>query len=344
MRLLDMKRLSSEREDAMREINTLPRSSSRMRKSEIDEAKRNRDRFVKARNDMNNDTRRQAIPQQIKDNKSKLSKIIRDIDDLNPILQDLQKCAKDQHDIDSLEIQITQELEVIEETKADNSFLLQKFHINFPDIQYGDCSDVNNAMNSILDEITDKFDIVKKDLESANEACKKSSDQLSKQSALLSHKQQRFSILQERLKSLSMDGKGVQKIKNVIKIARQFELNNYGETGVDHQFEPQQLLQYFTNKMSDFSSGEAAQPTNIIRVIKQMKSLVTELDSDSLRCPCCTRTMQEKEELRAFRTQMAKLADPETSPLIKLDKDQAASNRSALTNYENWRNLSKWHK
>jgi len=334
-----------EYENASKELKSLPSTFSRMRKSDIDEAKRSAERFAKARNDLNNDPKRNTIPRQISENDAKISKIKIDIDELNTALKELRKCAEDQHNIDILEKQMRQDIELLDEMEKENSFLLQKYQVKLPDVKNVESAEVNRMMDSLLEEITDKFEKSKSDLEKAEEQLKSSSAQLSKLSAVLSHKQETLSKQKDQLTILSTDGRGVQQIKNAIKAVRQFETSTNGDIGFDPNADPQSLLLYFTKKIGELSNDDS-QPESVSKVIKKLKKLSKIRNEDGvvveLRCPCCTRFLDEKtDEVAIFQDQMDTLADPNQSVLMKTDENTTKFNRSALNNYMNWRNISK---
>ncbi len=340
---LEINRLKNEREKAIKEIKSLPSSVSRMRKSEVEEARRSADRFARARNDLNNDPRRETIPTQIAEHETQISKIKIEIDELNTALKELRKCAEDQHNIDILEKQVKQELEILDEIKDEHSFLMHKFKIKLPNVEKGEREEVNTEMNTMLDEVTDLYETGKNDLDNAEEALKTTSAKLSQQSALLSHNQDRLVKKKDRLASLS--ARGVQQIKNVFKALRQFETNANGDIGFDPNADPQQLLQYFTTKIGELSTDDS-QPESVTRVMKKLKKLSKVKGEDGevvrLQCPCCTRTLEPPDDVAIFNDRMNFLADPDQSELIKTDENTAKMNRSALNNYTNWRNISKF--
>lgn len=340
---LEINRLKNEREKASKDLKSLPSSVSRMRKSEVEEARRSAERFAKTRNDLNNDPKRETIPTQIAEHETQISKIKIDIDELNTALKELRKCAEDQHNIDILEKQVKQDLEVLDEIKDEHSFLMHKFKIKLPNVENGEREEVNKEMNTMLDEVTDLYETGKNDLDNAEEALKTTSAQLSQQSALLSHKQDTLVKKKDQLAALS--ARGVQQIKNVIKALRQFETNANGDIGFDPNSDPQQLLQYFTMKIGELSADDS-QPESVTRVMKKLKKLSKVRDRDGeivrLQCPCCTRVLEGQDEVAMFKDRMDVLADPDQSELIKTDENTAKMNRSALNNYVNWRNISKF--
>lgn len=322
----------------------LPRSSSRMRKSEIDEAKRSADSFADKRDKLNRDERLKTIPRDIEEKDIKITKMKGEIDGLNNALKELRKCAEDQNNIDILVKQVRQDSELIEEMKGENDFLLKYFKIKLPDVERGDGREVNDTMDSILLDVESKLNTTTSEYDKAIEEQKKSSDQVSKVSALLSHKKETLEYQNEQLSVLNKDGRGVQGIKNVIKIARQFETKHFQRCDIAVNANPQQLQQYFTKRLGELSSEEL-QPEGVSKVIKKLRKLAKVRDETGtivdIQCPCCARPMEGK-EIEVFEKEMKELADPENSAIVKSEKHSAKLNRSALSNYEKWRNLSKY--
>ncbi len=315
-----------------------------MRKSEIDEAKRAAERYAKIRNDLNNDSRRDSIPKEISEKESKIFKIKADIDELNSALRELRKCAEEQNNIDILQRQVQQDLELIDEMKEENDFLLKRFQIRVPDVDAEDCTTVNNAMDSILDDVTDKLDKCTRDFDKASDDQKKNANKLSKLSALVSHKRDLLAKRKEQQNVLNADGRGVQKIKAVVKSARNFEREVFGETQVALNMDPQNLLQYFTVRIGEANAEEGVSPETTSKIIKKLKKMAKVKDqfgeTQKITCPCCARDLVGQ-EINVFQEKMDNLADPIDSPIIKTDEKVAKQTRSAIKNYENWRNLSK---
>ena len=340
----EQQRLAEERTNASKEMNALPRSTSRTRKNDIDDAKNSAARFAQIRDKHNNNPRRKSIPREISEKEQKISKLKCEIEDLNGILKELRKCAEEQNNIKILERQLENDLELVEEQKQDHDYLLQKYDIKLPDIENWSSTQINGAMDSILDHVTNEYDTIKTDYENAMEEQKKSSDDLSKKKALLSHNQETLAQRRNQLDALTKDGSGVQLIKKVMAAVEKFEVNHDGAIGYRQNSDPQQMIQYFTQKMEQLSRDEA-QPDTVKGIIAKLRKLSvvkgSSRNATTFRCPCCTRSMNT-EELRTFNNEMIKLGDPVQSDLIKKIEDAAKSNRSALTNYENWRNICKF--
>jgi len=341
---IDLSRLSDNRSKAERELNKIPRTSSRMRKSEIDEARRNAERMARTRDELSRDPRRTEIPNEIKLKADKISQKKNEIEELASILQDLRRCAEEQNSIDILERQVDQDLELIDELKNDHSFILANYHdikAKLPHEGTEIDSSVSNAMDSIVDEVSENLDSTKTQLDEASEQLKQCESKVSKTSALLSHKQDTLSQRKEQLSLLSSENGGVQRIKNIIRTVRQFEIGSFGSTEISTNVDPQQLLQHFTTKIGELSSDEV-QPESILKTMKKLKKLAKVKDNNGnvteLRCPCCTRVM-DNNEIVVFQQQIDNLSHPENSAIIQMDQNNAQLNRSAMRNYENWRNI-----
>ena len=328
----DLRRLETEREKAKREIQKMSRtiSSSRMRKSDIDEAKRQAAKYLKIQNDLNNDPRRAENPREVKEHTDKVESLKADIKEITDVLQDLRKCAEEQNAIDMLEHQVTQDMELVEEMKNENSFLLQQYNTEIPLTGSSD-RELMSTMETLAGEVGDKYDISTRSVESSSEVLKESESRFSELSALLNQNKNTLGRRKEQLAALVSQGRGVQRIKNVIKDVRQYEQQNWGESLVSATTEPQQLLEHFTTKLGELAT-ENDQPESVSRTITKLRKMAKRKDASGnligIICPCCTRSL-DAEEAQTFKENMETLADVTNSPIVQMDLDRAGMSATA---------------
>lgn len=159
---IDLERFQSERKAAMGEIQKMARGvmSSRIRKSDIDDARHQAEKYAKIRDDCNNDPRREEIPNEIKSNEEKVSRLNSLIDDDKSILKDLRQCAETLNSISIFERQIRKDMELIEEVKSDmeERDFLSKYSIPMET----DHEDINFASDNMISEVEEKIEAHRK--------------------------------------------------------------------------------------------------------------------------------------------------------------------------------------
>jgi DNA repair protein RAD50 len=116
----DRAKLKKEETDSRKElaqINSQVSTTSRFRKSDVEEAKRNAARLADERDVANSDPRRTEIPTEIRSLEEKIDKFKREIDDDQIALNDLRHSAEAQNAIAVLREQSTKELEMLQGKK-----------------------------------------------------------------------------------------------------------------------------------------------------------------------------------------------------------------------------------
>lgn len=334
----DLKRIAVEREKAKKEHQKISRitTSAQVRESDIQDARNQVKKFTNIRNEKMNDPRRVEIPLEIKQNEEKMKNLKSDVDGLNVVLKQLRKVAEEQNYINMLERQVVTDKAMMQDMINENSFTLQSKKI---DIRLDDPGLTDN-MRTIVNELSDKLDKSKQDSERYSDNLKDAENRVSALSGVLSQKKMTLEKKTDQLAVLSADGGGVQKMKHIIKAARQFETNTFDETTLTADVEPQQLLQHFADKMGELAN-DSDQPETISRTIKKLKKLSKKKNAAGetvdIICPCCTRSLGADEAI-IFQSQIQKLADLSESPIIQMDREKAQINAMATRNYSIWRN------
>lgn len=334
----DLKRIAAEREKAKKEHQKISRitTSAQVRESDIQDARNQLKKYTDMRNEKMNDPRRAEIPLEIKDYEDRMKTLKSDVDDLNTILKQLRKVAEEQNYIHMLERQVVSDTSMMQDMINENSFTLQSKNV---EIRLDDPNTTEN-LRRIVNDLSDKLDQSKQDLDQYVDGLKEAENNFSALSGVLSQKKMTLEKKTNQLEALCSDGGGVQKIKHIIKAARQFESNTFDETTLTPDVEPQQLLQHFTDKLGELAI-DSDQPETISRTIKKLKKLSKKKNAAGetidIICPCCTRSMNADEAI-VFQSQIHKLADASESPIILMDKEKAQINAMATRNYSIWRN------
>ena len=162
-------------------------TSSRIRKSDIDEAKRMAARYLDMQNENNNDPRRSEIPKEIKKNNEKMSEIKESINEITVTLKELCACAEEQNKIDLLERQVVQDTELVEEMKDENSFLIQRYNMQIP--LDGSDREMVSTMERLGEEVGDKLNAATRDHKNSSNELRENEGNLSTLSAVLNQRE-----------------------------------------------------------------------------------------------------------------------------------------------------------
>eukprot|EP00934_Nitzschia_sp_Nitz4_P008970 Nitzschia sp. Nitz4//scaffold260_size33533//17430//22260//NITZ4_007879-RA/size33533-augustus-gene-0.12-mRNA-1//1//CDS//3329544683//8960//frame0 len=356
--------LNKQQADSRRElqqINDKLKGAQRIRKSEIDEARRMAAKFAAERDEANSDPRRLQIPVEIRSLENKVDQLKREVDDDKIALEYLRQTADSQNAIVVLRDQCVKDLEMLEENVKESSYSLQQFNIKMPESLPGNVDDedgdeLTRCFEKVVDEVTEKYDAINSDLERANADLSKSSQVVSERTALLGHDQRAILIKRERMSKLEGPGSAIDAVQNVVTSLRAYERQIGSNTPMDlDESRPQELLKYLDSRLAEEESQSTEGiPSDTVRKImsRLMKQVSTQgatcdsvLDAfltcselqakvgeGQFACPCCTRDFEEEVDFAAFKKQMKMLVSEE-SPLMKLDE----RSRASRVNFANWK-------
>jgi len=252
-------------------------------------------------------------------------------------LKDLRQCAEVLNSIAILKRQIKKDMELIEEIKidAEEKDFLTKYGMQMNT----DHEDINFASDNMVSEVVLKLEAYQSGSDQNNTDLKAFASQVAKKSALLNHNKQTLKQRKEHYAVLIGEGRGVQRIKNIIKCLRQFEQKNFGNI-ISLEIEPQELLNFLTKRIGEESICEEKNGV-IVWTLKRLHNLADIKDDEGnplkIVCPCCGRKLKEDEEIETFENSLKELQDPEHSSLL-MKPTEVEFSRSALQNYETWRN------
>ena len=126
LRNLDLQRNKSAKSQAsneLRQISSLSSSLSRVRKGDVEDAKRQANELAKNRDAMNNNPRREEITKEIRVLEDRLKSLSATIEVDTKIRDQLRLRSTGQNEIDMLDRQVTQEHDILTESLRDNSYL-----------------------------------------------------------------------------------------------------------------------------------------------------------------------------------------------------------------------------
>lgn len=202
----------------MRELsaisNQMSSSLTRVRKSDVDEAKRHSTQLASARDELNNNPRREEITREIRVQEEKLKSISATIEQDTKIRDQLRLQSDQQNEIDMLEGQVAQEFEVLEEKIKDNSFLLTSH--GEPHVKVTK-EDPVSPLDIVANNVRRKHLDAEDDVNRCNDDLAKIQMKLSEKRAVFGSHRQRLQQLQNKANHLAREGGGVQKIGSIIR-------------------------------------------------------------------------------------------------------------------------------
>ncbi|KAL7429484.1 hypothetical protein ACHAXM_001722 [Skeletonema potamos] len=329
---IDIKRSQSAKEEAKKELQNIATQSSsaynRVKKSDVDEAKRAAVELAKSRDEMNNDPRREEITREIRVQEDRLKTIAVKIEQDTNLRNQLRELSDEQNEIDMLAKQVTQEYEILEEKLKDASYLLQahqESHVKIsPD-------DPVIPLEYLLDNIRNKKLNADDDVTRCNDAVAEVMKKQSEKKALQGSYQQRMAQLTQRKNFLYRPEGGVNKIASVIRAIVRYDKEIIDTDRINDYANPSDVLAYLGDQIAEYAAVDI-KPEAIKRVLKRLKRMA----QSNMECPCCARAFRENDEINAFQSRILELSDESVSELI-VTQDGASAARDAIDRYEKWR-------
>jgi DNA repair protein RAD50 len=221
---------------------------------------------------VNNDPRRTEIPVEIRQLEDKIDKLKRELDDDKMALTTLRHSADTQNTIDILQEQCAKDLEVLQDSMKEQSYLMQKYNLQLTNALLNADDDADGkqivaVVMALSDSVKDKFDTADTNLSRAQDALAKAQQIFSEKAALLKTKQQSVA---------SLKGKCDPLFGAIAKVRKVLESIEKKEPGVSFNNEPRLILDYLDEKLKaleDDAPGTVS-PDVIKKVFKRLKKLV----------------------------------------------------------------------
>lgn len=315
--------------------------ANRMRKADVEEARKTAEKFAKEREIINSDPRRTEIPIKLRSCEQKIDLLKREIEDDEMALKDLRRSAESQNSVAVLLEQCTKDFEILQESIQEQQYNFNKFNISVPRELPGvlgdeDGAELTEAVGKIVNDVTSKFEASKLELGSTSGRVALLQNKLSESSALLSHDRRALYTKRARMGQLDGDNGGISEIRSVSSNLRKYEAT-LGIT-TPHTIDetrPQDLSTYLSKRLAEeeAKSTEGIEPETVRKILTRLKSQTKQIGK-KVACPCCTREFASEPEIVAFQNQMKFLLAAH-SPLLKLDE----RNKSARLNYKQWQQI-----
>jgi len=235
---------------------------------------------VKQRDEANQDPRRTEIPVEIKQCEDKIDKIKRENEDDRMLLDMLRHTAEAQNAITVLREQAERELEGLQESLHDESYTLQKFHVQNPPALPKDGDEDGGRLieiiEAIVDSIQDKHDSANAELSTAKNEISRTQQTVSEKSALLASSRQTLTSLRAKLSSLDGDTGSVGKVRKVVSDLVKHETEQgLAAPGVSEQ-NPRELLEYLDQRVEavEEEAPNVESPQIAYKILKKLKKMV----------------------------------------------------------------------
>jgi len=226
----------------------------KLRKGNLEDAKKSALMAAKNRDGANADPRRKDIPVEITSLTNKIDDIKIKIENDKVVQQDLRRTFETQSAIEQMKGQCQTELEELKEKVSDYRFQFQAYKVSPPPSDLpGDDTDkrgeeLKKIMESVSEEITDKFDDRERELIKNQDAIRRIEAIVSEKSALYNHDIQSIRSKQQRLGGLKPS---IERTRQVVEELRSFELRDQKvPTPVAiTDARPEALLSYLTDRV-----------------------------------------------------------------------------------------------
>jgi DNA repair exonuclease SbcCD ATPase subunit len=336
-------KLKSKVEEAVTESQSLKSASThqKVRKSDIEDAKKLAVKARKEADDANSDPRMTVIPQEIREAEDKIANLKGQIEDDQRLVTELRKHEDELREVQMLKRQVENDREAIEDGLKEEDSTLYKYQVDRTlDEDNGDPNYVFRSMEDKANAVNSAFVLNKDKLEAAERKLNEAQKRHTEKSSLHSHNTRQLNQLRANLQALSQPNRGHAKIETVIRESQRWDMTHNRTNTVGTNFSPQQLIDHFSERIAGCNE-EVDSPESIQRTIKKLKRLSKKDDIGNgmkgVVCPCCDRLVAAGEELEKFKAQLSLLQDLVDSPIIKMDQDLANEQKEEVEILTKWR-------
>lgn len=244
-------------------------SLSRVRKEDVQEAKRQAAKLAENRDAMNSNPRREEITKEIRVQEDKLKSIATTIEQDTKIRDQLRLKQNEQNEIDMLDKQVEQEYALLEELIRDNSFLISS---------HGESVNITKEdpiapVEVLATNVRSKFLDAQTEMDRCASEVANVQKKVSEKKALLGSHKQRYQTLLQKKSFLMSESGGAQKIKSVIKAVLRQDADIDVQEKLNEDSHPTEVLKYIADQVEEASKHEE-KPEQIAKVIKRLKKLV----------------------------------------------------------------------
>jgi hypothetical protein len=333
----ERKRILQEDKESRSEVDRLrcQQSSTKLKTTDLEDAKNAAMKAAKARDEENNNKRKDEIRTEIDYCRNEVEKLTQKIAAEKLILEGLRKQGDDFKKIDVIKEQCQKELEDLQEEKTESHYEFMTYNVTQPPSKLPPIdSDVQGTeLKSIFEKIHDEIEETMNEKEQEFERAQNEEQELEKligeKTALMNHDEE---SIKTKRRSLAKTQQCLDTASRVCNEIRDFEVSQEMPTPPNLSAEnPDHLLEHISRCLEELemSSLEGISTKVVRKIVKEMLKQSKVED----RCLCCKRRFNGEDEAKIFMDTMNLLAGiTGPSPLLNT-KD---SDKAAKTKYEEW--------
>ena len=235
-----------------------------VRKSDVEEAKKNAEECTKALEEISNDRRLESIPKQIKENQENIDKIKRNIATHEDLLSELRKHAEQQQTVATLQKEIEKETTQLEELIDDSKPEFRKASITVGSIDL-------QSIETLCMEIDGKKKSATQRLGCAQVELSEKQMRVAESTTTIDHCSSSLAQLQNRIVLLDDT-----KITLAHQDIRTYEEKNKVTPIANAQLDPKELLGHIDRKLAEIEESNNKSPESVVRIISKLKNMVSE--------------------------------------------------------------------
>ncbi len=299
---------------------------------EVDDAVRNAKRLSAERDAHSTNSRLQDIPKEIKSHESEIHKMQVKIENSNEALEQLRVCSDEENAVAMLAKQVDQDTHRLEESCKDLKERFPQFADELNAISAYDLP----SLEACAVEVHGRLQTLKQAVATSTAEHADQQRSATENSALLKHSRHQLASATSRIEALNGADTGVSKMKAVA-----LEIQTYdAEIGATipgdlNNLDAATLFKACQETILDINVSLNT-PRLLASNLKKLKKMAKIKNDDGtvkdLSCPCCLRGMNTHEH-GVYAEQMDLLCNVDESPLIKVDSDQANSDKEK---YQGW--------
>eukprot|EP00804_Cyclotella_cryptica_P027784 CCRYP_009209-RB/>CCRYP_009209-RB protein AED:0.12 eAED:0.11 QI:270/0.73/0.68/1/0.8/0.68/16/153/1414 len=320
------KRIEEAKREALRELeqvkSNMSSSYSRVRKADVEEARRQAADLAKSRDQFNNDPRREDIIREFKVLEDKLKSLSESIEQDTKIRDQLRSQSDAQAEIDMLEKQAAQEFDGLKDKIRENSGFLSA---NGEVVRVSE-DDPVCPLQVVKDNIRQKYETAEREIDRCHKTVSDLRSKVTEKNALLTNHKGRLTQLRLKANQLDHEDGPVQKISRVVNALVREQRELVDEDEIYPESPPTEVIKFISKQINEL--GAVLKDEQISKVVKRIKKM------SKIACPCCTRDFVSAAEYKAFQNRMAELADEDTSELIRVNQAKSKETAAVLSKLE----------
>eukprot|EP00804_Cyclotella_cryptica_P001162 CCRYP_016992-RC/>CCRYP_016992-RC protein AED:0.11 eAED:0.11 QI:270/1/1/1/0.66/0.68/16/2123/747 len=263
------KRIEEAKREALRELeqvkSNMSSSYSRVRKADVEEARRQAADLAKSRDQFNNDPRREDIIREFKVLEDKLKSLSESIEQDTKIRDQLRSQSDAQAEIDMLEKQAAQEFDGLKDKIRENSGFLSA---NGEVVRVSE-DDPVCPLQVVKDNIRQKYETAEREIDRCHKTVSDLRSKVTEKNALLTNHKGRLTQLRLKANQLDHEDGPVQKISRVVNALVREQRELVDEDEIYPESPPTEVIKFISKQINEL--GAVLKDEQISKVVKRIK-------------------------------------------------------------------------